>query len=49
VVDTAMKVLAKNMNASAIPSTKANLAEFFKISKKLCRAEGQNDSDVIAQ
>jgi hypothetical protein len=35
VVVTAINVLAKNINASAIPSTNANLAEFFKISKKL--------------
>jgi hypothetical protein len=44
-----MKVFAKNIKASAIPSTNANLAEFFRISKKLWSAEGQKDSDVIAQ
>ena len=34
VVSNATKVLAKNMNASAIPSTKANFVEFFKMRRK---------------
>ena len=34
VVSTATNVLAKNMNASAIPSTKANFVEFFKMRRK---------------
>jgi len=49
VVSTAIKVFARNIKESAIPSTKANLAEFFNISKKLWRADGQNDSLVMAQ
>ncbi len=44
VVEIEMKNLARNMNTSAIPSTKANLAEFFKIRMKELRAEEQKFS-----
>jgi hypothetical protein len=35
VVDIAITDLARNMKPSAIPSTKANLAEFLRIKRKL--------------
>ena len=44
-----MKVLARNMKLSAMPSTNANLAAFFRIRRKLCSAEGQKLSLEIAQ
>ena len=45
----ATNILARNMNAPAIDSTNENLAAFFKISRKACRAEGQKLSEEIAQ
>jgi hypothetical protein len=48
VVEIAMKNFARNMNASLRPSTNANFAAFFKINRKLCRADGQKDSLEIA-
>lgn len=49
VVQMATKILARNMKAPAIDSTKLNLAAFFRISRKECRADGQKDSEVMAQ
>jgi hypothetical protein len=49
VVQRATNIFARNMKEPAIDSTNENLAEFFKINRKLWRAEGQKFSDVIAQ
>ena len=48
VVEIAMKNFARNMKASLKPSTNANFAAFFKIKRKLCKADGQKDSLEIA-
>jgi len=49
VVQMATKNFARNMKVPAMDSTNENLAAFLRISRKAWRAEGQKDSDEIAQ